>query len=61
MIYVQPCIAKLQPYEELLGNQLAKALSDQFDKYYDSVDDRGQTFFESYLKVIMKAISIHVQ
>ena len=42
--------AKLQPYEELLGNQLTKALSDQFDKYYDSVDDRGQTFFEKLLE-----------
>ena len=42
--------AKLQPYEELLGNQLSKALSDQLDKYYDSVDDRGQTFFEKLLE-----------
>ena len=42
--------AKLQPYEELLGNQLSKALSDQFDKYYDSVDDRGQAFFEKLLE-----------
>ena len=42
--------AKLQPYEELLGNQLTKTLSDQFDKYYDSVDDRGQTFFEKLLE-----------
>ena len=42
--------AKLQPYEELLGNQLTKALSDQFDKYYDSVNDRGQTFFEKLLE-----------
>lgn len=42
--------AKLQPYKELLGNQLTKALSDQFDKYYDSVDDRGQTFFEKLLE-----------
>ena len=42
--------AKLQPYEELLGNQLAKVLSDQFDKYYDSIDDRGQTFFEKLLE-----------
>ena len=42
--------AKLQPYEELLGNQLTRALSDQFDKYYDSVDDRGQTFFEKLLE-----------
>lgn len=42
--------AKLQPYEELLGNQLTKSLSDQFDKYYDSVDDRGQTFFEKLLE-----------
>ena len=42
--------AKLQPYEELLGNQLTKALSDQFDKYYDSVDDCGQTFFEKLLE-----------
>ena len=42
--------AKLQPYEKLLGNQLTKALSDQFDKYYDSVDDRGQTFFEKLLE-----------
>lgn len=42
--------AKLQPYEELLGNQLTKALSDQFDKYYDSVDDRGQIFFEKLLE-----------
>ena len=42
--------AKLQPYEELLGNQLAKALSDQFDKYYDSVEDRGQAFFEKLLE-----------
>lgn len=42
--------AKLQPYEELLGNQLAKALSDQLDKYYDSIDDRGQTFFEKLLE-----------
>ena len=42
--------AKLQPYEEILGNQLSKALSDQFDKYYDSVDDRGQAFFEKLLE-----------
>ena len=42
--------AKLQPYEEILGNQLSKALSDQFDKYYDSVDDRGQRFFEKLLE-----------
>ena len=42
--------AKLQPYEELLGNQLSKALSDQFDKYYDFKDDRGQTFFEKLLE-----------
>ena len=42
--------AKLQPYEEILENQLSKALSDQFDKYYDSVDDRGQTFFEKLLE-----------
>lgn len=42
--------AKLQPYEEILGNQLSKALSDQFDKYYDYVDDRGQAFFEKLLE-----------
>ena len=42
--------AKLQPYEEILENQLSKALSDQFDKYYDSVDDRGQAFFEKLLE-----------
>ena len=41
---------KLQPYEEILENQLSKALSDQFDKYYDSVDDRGQAFFEKLLE-----------
>ena len=42
--------AKLQPYEEILGNQLSKALSDQFDKYYDSKEDRGQAFFEKLLE-----------
>ena len=42
--------AKLQPYEEILENQLSKVLSDQLDKYYDSVDDRGQTFFEKLLE-----------
>ena len=42
--------AKLQPYEEILGNQLSKVLSDQLDKYYDSVDDRGQAFFEKLLE-----------
>ena len=41
---------KLQPYEEILENQLSKVLSDQLDKYYDSVDDRGQTFFEKLLE-----------
>ena len=41
---------KLQPYEEILEDQLSKVLSDQLDKYYDSVDDRGQTFFEKLLE-----------